>query len=367
MLTLYTHIPFCEKKCFYCSFVVSVGQKQRTDQYIDALKQEAGKYQNKVLDALYLGGGTPSFLSCDQLESLFKFLHSHFQIKDGAEITIEVNPEDVSQDKLKILHQCGVNRISLGVQTFNESYLKYLGRIHNAAKVLQAYPLIKKSGFSNVSLDLMFGFPHQSIEEIEADLNQIQSLSPEHVSVYSLTIEQNSRFFVKKVQLAQDSIQAQQYEFVVRRLKEIGFSQYEVSNFAKPGKQSAHNMNYWQGGDYIGLGVGAHSHFNGTRQWNVSRLIEYLDKIKKGQSVVDGQEILNSEKRFQETFLFGLRMNQGVCLSELQERFGISFQQDQLEQIKMLVENGLLDREDNRLKATDKGRLVLDEISARLI
>ena len=365
--SLYVHIPFCAKKCLFCSFAVTVGQAHRTADYLNALQREAQNQPGQVLKTVYCGGGTPSFLSVGELERLVGFIRDQFIFFDGAEWTIEANPEGMDEAKAAVLKRLGFNRVSLGVQSLNEKYLKYLGRNHNKEKAVAAFGHLRQAGFENINVDLMSSFPGQSTEELAEDVNALAGLGAEHVSVYSLTIEENSRFFVKGVRLDEDQLQKEQYLLIVKLLEEAGYRQYEVSNFAKPGFESQHNMNYWDGGDYVGLGVGAHSHRAGVRSWNVSRFMDYLDRLDHGRSPREEEEHLSTEKRLIESILFGLRKNQGIDLGLLKDRFSAVLDPARENIVEDCVRKGLLIKEGTLLRTSLEGRLVLDEISARLI
>jgi len=365
--TLYIHIPFCEKKCFYCSFVVSIGQQKRMDDYLFCLAREAEQYKDQSIKSVYIGGGTPTFLNIQQLEKLFNVIRSNFKVDSLAEWTIEANPEGLDKAKIKLLQESGINRISLGVQSMNDSYLRYLGRNHNSKKVLEVYGWVRAGGFKNVNIDLMFCFPNQTIAQLKEDIDAIIRLNSEHVSLYALTVEKNSRFFVQNIQLPDDQVQAEHYQLVMQSMAQAGLAQYEVSNFAKPGYESAHNYHYWQGGEYIGLGIGAHSYLNHKRSWNITRLTEYLRLIEEGKSVVEGFEQISSSEQFNEAVLFGLRMNKGINLKALELEYGCQLKEEHQQLIDVLIEEKLLKREGSNLSATDKGRMVLDEISVRLI
>ena len=366
MQSLYVHIPFCDKKCFYCSFVVSIGQEKKIDKYLSCIEKEALKYKDEKVKSIYIGGGTPTLMSNAQLERIFQIIKQNFNLIEQAEITIEANPEGLDHSKLQLLKNLGVNRISLGIQSFNDQFLKYLGRIHNSEKAIKAYSLIKDSGFDNINVDLMFCFPDQSLSQLSDDIDKIISLDSQHISVYSLMIEENSRFFAQNVILNKDAFQAKQYEMVVKELKRGGYAQYEVSNFAKKGRESNHNINYWEGGDYIGLGVGSHSHQEGNRFWNVTNLFDYMEYVTDGDSPIMDSEMLDQQTRFIETLLIGLRMNRGVNIKLLEKRFGIQFEKEKEDIIHELLEENLLQWDGVNLQATSIGRLVLDEISTRL-
>lgn len=367
MKSLYIHIPFCDKKCFYCSFVIAVGQRHRVSQYLEALAKEASLYKGTKVDSVYIGGGTPTFLDEKALSNLFAMIRNNFEFDWAQECTIEANPEGLDVAKLKLLKNLGVNRVSLGVQSLNDQYLKYLGRNHDAKKASMAFETIRRAGFDNVSVDLMYGFPNQTLPELESDVRQLAEWQSEHLSLYTLTIEEHSRFFVKDIQTPSGAMAVKHYELVTKILAENSFLQYEISNFAKKDKESRHNLNYWQGGDYIGLGVGAHSHLNGKRFWNVSRFMDYLKKMEANQLPIEGSEELSPEKRLMETFLFGLRMNQGINVDGLEDRFQYTIDFERRQKIEDFIKENYLRREGNHLQVTPQGRLVLDELSARLI
>ncbi len=367
MNSLYVHIPFCERKCLYCSFVVAVGQKHRTDQYLDCLVREAKSYEGTQIGSIYIGGGTPTYLTEAQLGRLMDIIRGHFKFDPAAEITIEANPEGITPEKAAHLKVLGFNRISLGIQSFNEKYLKLLGRCHDAPQAGRAFEILRKAGFDNMNADLMFSFPGETLEELSRDLHAIVALGSEHVSIYALTIEENSRFYAQQIKLDQNDLLAEQYAMVVEFLENNGLRQYEISNFARQGRESVHNMNYWNGGDYIGLGVGAHSHQQGHRWWNVSRLSEYFERIKENEPVMADEEILSSEEQFLERILFGLRVNRGIDLETVESEYHCRLDPDRAELIDGMLKEGLLLKEGKFIKASLKGRLLLDEISSRLL
>lgn len=367
MTSLYIHIPFCQKKCFYCSFVVDVGHDHRIDSYLDCLAQEAERYRDTLIETVYLGGGTPSYLSADQLQKFLTTLRKKFQFTSDCEWTLEANPEGMALEKAKLLYDLGINRVSLGVQSLNDRYLKYLGRCHDARRAADSFKILRQAGFRNINVDLMYSFPGQTDEEIKEDVLSLVSWGSEHLSLYTLTIEENSRFYARQIRLDSDETRARQYELVVSSLESSEFKQYEISNFAKSGKASRHNLNYWQGGDYIGLGVAAHSHQAGRRFWNVSKTNVYIKKIQDRQSPLEGEEKLSARQRLMELILFGLRMNQGVHVGEAGPKAGCVLDAAGDKIIDELVGQGFLFKEKGYLKTSLKGRLVLDEISSRLI
>lgn len=365
MTSLYIHIPFCQRKCLYCSFAVVIAQEHKADSYIDCLEKEAGLYQQTSVRTIHVGGGTPSFLTASQLERLIGGIHRKFRVADDAEFAVECNPEGLTPEKLSVLRRGGVNRVSLGVQSFDDARLRYLGRCHDGRTAVEAYDLLRRAGFPNINVDLMFSLPGGSGRELSADLEIVRNLAPEHVSLYALTIEPPSRFFVRNVKLPDEEIQVRQYREVTGTLSGYGYRQYEVSNFSRPGHESRHNLNYWEGGDYIGLGMSAHSHRDGERYWNTEKLRLYIDMISQKGEAVAGRERLTGQKRLKEGLLFGLRMNKGVELPELEKRFGCRF--EDREKLDAFIHQGYLEYSGGRIRATDRGRLVLDGLSAALI
>lgn len=367
MSSIYIHIPFCQRKCFYCSFAVSIAQEHRFDDYVDALSKEATRYEREVIKTVYLGGGTPSMLSVEQFDRLFRVIRTQFQLSADCEITVEANPENVDFEKARFLSTLGVNRISLGIQTLNEAHLKYLGRVHDAAKALSAFADLRRAGFNNINVDLMYSFPGQTPPEMAQDVKEVLALGSEHVSIYTLTVDENSKFFIQKIKEQDNQDQGDQYQLVTDLLNKNGISQYEVSNFSKPGFESKHNINYWISGNYIGLGMSSHSHRDGRRSWNTSKLSDYLKKVAAGENPEEGSEVLTLQARLREALVFGLRMNRGVDLWQLSRQFGCVVEDKTKEQIAELIKGRLLSQQQNMLQATPAGRLVLDMIAVKLI
>ena len=365
--SLYIHIPFCTKKCLFCSFAVSIGAAHRVDEYLNALEIDARQYQGSSIKTIYLGGGTPSFLSTVQMTRVIKMITEVFSVQDKASWSIEVNPEDINQESAQALVQFGFNRISMGVQSFNDAYLKFLGRVHDGTQAYRAFKLLRDAGMKNINIDLMYGFPGQTRAQLSADIEAVVVLQSEHVSIYTLTIEPNSRFYATQMKLDSDDKLADDYVFVTEGLERAGLNQYEVSNFARPGFESLHNKVYWQGGEYIGLGMGAHSFMEGKRSWNTGILPIYIEKINKEGKAIEDSETLSPRTLLHERLIFGLRMNQGIDVKELEVELQMPFDQKTKDELAMLVKEGFLACEDNHVMTTLKGRLVLDELATRLI
>lgn len=365
--SLYIHLPFCSKKCLFCSFAIAVSQTHRIDEYLTYLDGELQKNRGAHLQTIYLGGGTPSFLSVPQLECVSASIKKYFEIAPDAEWTIESNPDDIDAQKAAAIKQLGFTRVSLGVQSFNDAFLKFLGRSHDAAQARRAFEILRECGFKNINMDLMYGFPKQTRQELQQDLEAVARLQSEHVSIYTLTIEPNSRFYATHMKLDSDDKLADDYVCVGRSLEEAGLRQYEVSNFARPGFESRHNKVYWLGGDYIGAGMGAHSLSGNARFWNVSTLKEYMEQMRAQGQAVESREELSAQTRFMELVIFGLRMNEGIDLPILEKETGFALPRDRRQMIEDFIKEGLLECHNNRIRTTLQGRLVLDELSSRLI
>lgn len=337
------------------------------EEYVCALTKEMSRHANTHVKTVYLGGGTPSLLTDDLLARLVGQVRSTFSVAPDAEWTMEANPESVSPERAGVFKALGFTRVSLGAQSFSGAYLKFLGRNHDAGQARAAFAALRNAGFTNINIDMMYGFPGQTRNELEEDLKAVTDLAGEHVSIYTLTIEPNSRFYARQMVLDNNEKLADDYMRVTEYLERSGLMQYEVSNFARPGFESRHNMVYWQGNDYLGLGMGAHSLLDRTRSWNKSQLIPYLMDIAAVGSAVDGSETLDSQTRLRERLIFGLRMNAGVDLSRLESMSGLAIPDDRRKILSELTDAGFLTMRHGRVAATPKGRLVLDMIAEKLI
>ncbi|HAX62201.1 MAG TPA: coproporphyrinogen III oxidase [Elusimicrobia bacterium] len=350
---IYIHIPFCRKKCNYCDFVSTQIDADKTtdcaDKYLKALTREfAYRLPSTVYrlpSTVYVGGGTPSLLSESQIKFLFEKLFNYFHNYESSiipEITFELNPESITGQKLKTLKDYGVNRLSIGLQSFDDDILKFLGRVHNVKDFLRCYETARKIGFMNINIDLIFGIPGQTLENWHRTLNGAIKLNPEHISIYSLTIENGTKFFENGLQ-KDDDTDADMYEFAIRFLKENGYHQYEISNFAKPSFECKHNINYWKNGEYLGFGLGAVSYIKGRRIKNTENLTDYLNG--KFRSEVEER---NPEQKMSEDLMLGLRLTSGMEISDnIKEKFSA--------RINNLKNDGLLKEQNNFLKLTDKG------------
>ncbi|MFA6980953.1 MAG: radical SAM family heme chaperone HemW [Ignavibacteriaceae bacterium] len=372
--SLYIHIPFCDHKCIYCDFY-SIITHDSIQIYLDALKKEieyfAGNFSSgRIFTTIFFGGGTPSLLTPDQIGEIVLHLKNNFTITDDAEITLETNPGTVDGNKLKEFLNAGINRISIGIQTFDDEELKFLTRIHNKQTAIDTVWFAKEAGFKNISVDLIFNLPKQTKEKWLFNLQTAIELPITHLSAYSLILERgtilNKLVLDKKVVLQDEDYDAELYELTIDFLTRNNFIQYEVSNFALKGFECKHNLAYWQYKDYLGFGTSAHSFANGKRWWNYSPLNFYVDSVMKKGNAVIGEEILSVQQRREEFIMLALRSN-GLNTDEFNKIFGV----DWLEQRKVLIENYLKNEfffiENHRIRLTPKGYLVCDEIIANLI
>lgn len=363
--SLYVHVPFCRSKCGYCAFVSFGDRGGEVEAYLAALEREAGLYHAEAVTTVYVGGGTPSCLSAMQMEKLFEVLRRHFIWASDAEVTLEMNPATFDAEKARVLRRIGVNRASLGLQSFHHGNLVWLGRAHTADDGREAFAVLREAGFRNISVDVVYSLPDQTLENIISDVEEAMALGPEHLSCYILSIEEGSRFRAEEVRGNDSDTQMRDFAAVWERLSRSAWKPYEISNAAKPGFACQHNLNYWRAGDYIGLGLSAHSHQGGHRYWNTSDLQDYLMAAAEDpHRIKAGEEFLAPAKRLAETLLIGLRLTEGVDIGALESRFNAVLSREQKERIDQFVRDGFLAQEDAFLKATAQGRPVLDEISA---
>lgn len=317
---LYVHIPFCRRRCNYCDFTSYADKYGVADAYFDKIISEILTHKRYKVDTIYFGGGTPSSVDGRLIRRTLDTAFSHFEVDKDAEITIEVNPDSADRDKLIAYRNAGINRISMGAQSFVDSELITLGRLHTSDDIEEKYHLIRSVGFDNVSLDLMFGLPDQTKETLDISIDRILALSPEHISCYALKIEEGTPFYLDmingKITPADDDTSADLYEHICNRLTECGYIQYEISNFALKGRESKHNSRYWRCDEYMGIGAGASSYLDGIRSKNTSDLLNYHNEI---------EEVLTLEDKMSEFMIFGLRLtDEGVSEAEFRNRFGVS-------------------------------------------
>jgi len=363
-LGLYLHFPFCISKCPYCDFnSYPLKEENQITSYISALHKEITTYSQKLkksnIRTVYLGGGTPTILSGIQIYNILEFCKDEFTVDKNAEITIEANPGTLDGEKLKLLIESGINRLSLGAQSFNNLFLKKLGRIHNTHDIIDSYYLAREKGFNNINIDIMFALPDQTTKDLQTTLEKAISLKPDHLSLYNLTIKPGTEYYKKykrdKLKLPTEDDEFDMYNWAIYFLGESGFEHYEISNFARPYKRSMHNLIYWQNKPYLGIGAGAYSFIKGYRYMNYENPARYIKEIMRGKLPVDNGEKLSLRKRMIETMILGLRTKDGVDYKKFKTRFGVNLNDIFPEQIKKLVNLGLLQKDNYRTKLTKKG------------
>ncbi|EGT3612006.1 oxygen-independent coproporphyrinogen III oxidase [Clostridium perfringens] len=361
-ISLYIHIPFCAQKCLYCDFPSFARKDHLRKAYIEALNKEIislrEKHNNLEINTIFIGGGTPSVLEADELECLLKEVAKLNMAKD-IEYSMECNPGNLTEEKLEVMKKYGVNRISMGLQAKQDNLLKGLGRIHNYKTFKENFLLAKKVGFNNINVDLMFGLPNQRLNEWEETLREIISLDPAHISAYSLIIEEGTAFYNlyenDKLKLSTEEEERKMYHLAKKILEENGFNQYEISNYAKEGKECRHNLAYWNMDNWIGVGSASASYIDGKRIKNISSVEEYINSInEKGEAV---EEIItNSKNDNMEEFMFmGLRKINGIDENEFKNRFSMNINDVYGEILNKYIGEGLLIRESGRIFLSEKG------------
>ena len=331
MAGIYIHIPFCRKRCHYCDFFKSTDLSQKA-RLLTGLKKElesrASELDTEEINTIYFGGGTPSVLLIDELKDLLNTIQQHYQVAENAEITLEANPDDLTQAMLSALKQTGFNRLSMGVQSFSEADLKLMNRRHGVMQAIQSVKWAKEAGFSNISIDLIYGLPNQMIEEWERNVRIAVELDVQHISAYNLTYHQGTVFYerLKKGILKElpDELSLQQFGMLIQILKEAGFEHYEISNFCKPGLYSQHNSSYWKSKKYLGIGPSAHSYDLVSRRWNVSSIAKYLDGLENGQEYWE-DEILTEQDKYNDFIITGLRTIWGISEEFVQNSFAPNY------------------------------------------
>ena len=361
-ISLYIHIPFCAQKCLYCDFPSFARKDHLRKAYIEALNKEIinlrEKHNNLEINTIFIGGGTPSVLESNELECLLKEIAKLNMAKD-IEYSMECNPGNLTEEKLEVMKKYGVNRISMGLQAKQDNLLKGLGRIHNYKTFKENFLLAKKVGFNNINVDLMFGLPNQRLNEWEETLREIISLEPAHISAYSLIIEEGTAFYNlyenDKLKLPTEEEERKMYHLAKKILEENGFNQYEISNYAKEGKECRHNLAYWNMDNWIGVGSASASYMDGKRIKNISSVEEYINSInEKGEAI---EEIINNSKNdnMEEFMFMGLRKINGIDENEFKNRFSMNINNVYGEIINKYIDEGLLIRESGRIFLSEKG------------
>ena len=372
-LGLYIHIPFCKSKCVYCDFYSLPNAEREMNRYTAAvcrhLTETAPQAAAHLTDTVYFGGGTPSYLGPRRLQKILKTIRKHYRIAPDAEVTLEANPDSIGDwRKLRALRKAGVNRISLGVQSADDKELQALGRPHTYAQAVDAVGAVRRAGIRNLSLDLIYGLPGQTLALWQRTLNRAAALEPEHLSCYGLKVEEGTPLWDRRdgLDLPGDNAQADMYLWTVERLAALGYAQYEISNFAKPGFASRHNMKYWTLGEYAGFGPGAHSDLGDVRYAYVRDLDAYCRGIKSGGSILAESECIPPRERDLEYLMLGLRTTQGIAQREFENRFRLSFAPIE-EELKKFLSSGHAVQSGGRWHLTPEGFLVSNQIIGRVL
>lgn len=366
----YVHIPFCTQICYYCDFSKVFIKNQPVDAYLEALIKEFESYQINSLKTLYIGGGTPTAITAKQLDYLLRHLQQHLQLDQLEEFTIEANPGDLTEDKIAVLRQSAVNRISLGVQTFNDKQLKQIGRSHTEAQIYTTIASLKEAGFQNMSIDLIYALPGQTMQQVKENVAKALALDIPHLSLYSLILEHHTVFMNKmrrgKLHLPTEDLEAEMFEYIISEMEASGFEHYEISNFTKPGFESRHNLMYWNNDEYFGCGAGASGYLNGIRYRNRVPIQHYLKAVADGNARLS-EEVLTKEEMMEEELFLGLRKKSGVSVSRFQEKFGLSFESRYGPVVRELQNQGLLVKDKDFVRMTKKGLFLGDSVAEKFI
>lgn len=366
----YVHIPFCTQICYYCDFSKVFIKNQPVDSYLEHLLEEFQSYDIQKLRTLYIGGGTPTALSASQLEVLLKGLTKNLDLSVLEELTIEANPGDLDADKIAVLKNSAVNRVSLGVQTFDDKMLKKIGRSHLEKDIYENIDRLKLAGFDNISIDLIYALPGQTMEQVKENVAKAIGLDIPHMSLYSLILENHTVFMNRmrrgKLPLPKEEVEAEMFEYIIAELERAGFEHYEISNFSKSGFESRHNLMYWDNAEYYGIGAGASGYVNGVRYKNHGPIRHYLNAVVEGNARITEEHLSQKEQMEEEMFL-GLRKKSGVSMVRFEEKFGRSFDGLYGEIVRDLVQQGLMQIEGDRVRMTKRGLFLGDTVAERFI
>lgn len=374
-LGLYLHIPFCMKKCGYCDFLSWKGTEEEQEIYVQSLIREIGSYEefakNYKVSTVFVGGGTPSILTGEQMERIFDAISKVFWLEKRPEITLEMNPGTVTVEKLKAYKRAGVNRLSMGLQSVKNENLKMLGRVHTYEEFLHSYELARQEKFDNISIDLISSLPGQTLESWEEELRQAIDLNPEHVSVYQLILEEGTPFYEKYANhpelLPTEEISRDIYLLTGKLLKEAGYEQYEISNYAKPGNESRHNLKYWERKNYLGLGLGAASMVRNIRMSNTRDMKTYLERCEQPKTMREDVEFLEEPRQMEEFMFLGLRKTRGVSRKEFRRIFGQELDMVYEKALYKCLENGLLKEHKDRIFLSEEGMLLSNLVMSEFL
>ena len=366
----YVHIPFCTQICYYCDFSKVFIKNQPVDSYLEHLIEEYHSYNIKKLRTLYIGGGTPTALSAPQLAFLLEKLTDKLDLSYLEELTIEANPGDLDEEKIAVLKASPVNRVSLGVQTFNDRMLKQIGRSHLEKDIYENIANLKKAGFDNISIDLIYALPKQTMEDVKINVAKAIALDIPHMSLYSLILENHTVFMNRmrrgKLPLPKEDLEAEMFEYIIAELEKAGFEHYEISNFSKPGFESRHNLMYWDNAEYYGIGAGASGYVDGVRYKNHGPIRHYLQAVEAGNSRVQ-EEVLTLKEKMEEEMFLGLRKKSGVSKKRFEEKFGVFFEDQYGAVVSELTEQGLLVPDRDIVRMTKQGLFLGDTVAEKFI
>ena len=366
----YVHIPFCTQICYYCDFSKVFIKNQPVDSYLEHLIEEYDSYDIKKLRTLYIGGGTPTALSAPQLAFLLEKLTDKLDLSYLEELTIEANPGDLDEEKIAVLKESPVNRVSLGVQTFNDRMLKQIGRSHLEKDIYENIAYLKKAGFDNISIDLIYALPNQTMEDVKINVAKAIALDIPHMSLYSLILENHTVFMNRmrrgKLHLPKEDLEAEMFDYIIAELEKAGFEHYEISNFSKPGFESRHNLMYWDNAEYYGIGAGASGYVDGVRYKNHGPIRYYLQAVEAGNARVQ-EEALTLKEQMEEEMFLGLRKKSGVSKKRFEEKFGISFEGQYGAVVSELTQQGLLVEDKDIVRMTKQGLFLGDTVAEKFI
>ncbi|RDY23980.1 oxygen-independent coproporphyrinogen III oxidase [Romboutsia maritimum] len=375
MIGLYIHVPFCVKKCNYCDFNSYKIDEKSKKLYLNNLKKEMeiykGELEDKQIDSIFLGGGTPSILNSQEIKEIFYNIRKNFKIRIDAEITMECNPGTLNLEKLKIMKEIGINRISIGLQATQNYHLKAIGRIHTYEEFVKNYQQAIDVGFKNINIDLMYCLPNQNIDEWKETLEKVTKLNPSHISAYSLILEEGTELYNmyerKEFEIIDEDTDINLYNYTIDYLKSKGYNQYEISNYAKEGYECKHNILYWKCKNYLGLGPGASGYVNNIRYNNVESIQEYNELLSGDKKPILSKELLSVQDKIEEKIFMGLRMNEGIKFDDFKNEFNIDFRKKYNKQLAILRERQLILEDKSGIKLTQKGREISNSIFIEFI
>ena len=371
--SVYIHIPFCATKCYYCAFNTYTFYKEQAKAYLAALRTEIALYASETdpLQTIFIGGGTPSILSADALRQLFTDIYQHFRITPDAEITIECNPGTVDDEKLSVMRDNGVNRLSFGLQAMQDETLKQLGRIHTVAEFLESYHLAREHRFENINIDLIFALPDQTMDAWHHTLNEVISLKPEHISAYNLVMEEATPFYewwqAGELHLPSEDTEADMFQYTIETLTAHGYEHYEICNFARPNYYAKHNLVYWDNQPCIGLGAGACGYVDGVRYSNIRGIASYIKALLQGNTPIADTERMTGHAEKAEVLMLALRKREGISVEAYQDRFGEEIEAAFGSILKKWMALGLLEHTATHLRLTPRGLFLANEVFIELM